>query len=254
MPTFVTHLVIGERVFARMNDMRRALGSKGYGSFLLGCMLVDVNVFTGMDRRQTHFVGRLKQDGTRAFRQSSRTFLDRLDTLLLRPWSELTSPERAFVTGYLCHLAADEAWKAYTWQWMKKLGIDSLVAFPVPGDVFLTAFDTLSIGLYRDRDALATAMDGAAIPDVFTHIPHSDLEEMWRVAKPHALGGGTPESYFAMLERSGKSAGQMRQVRQQHAQYMAPAIDLIQELGGVEPPICQAIERSIQTLPQLWLC
>ena len=56
MAPLVTHLVIGERVFAQSPQF----DSADYGPFLLGCVLVDVNNFSGMDRRRTHFVGRLE--------------------------------------------------------------------------------------------------------------------------------------------------------------------------------------------------
>ena len=71
MAPLVTHLVIGERVFAQSPQF----DSTDYGPFLLGCVLVDVNNFSGMDRRRTHFVGRVDEDGADAFNRSCASFL-----------------------------------------------------------------------------------------------------------------------------------------------------------------------------------
>jgi len=62
MASLITHLVVGERVFAQL----RQFGEKEYGAFLLGCVLVDVHGFSDVDRRVTHFVGRLEDDGVDA--------------------------------------------------------------------------------------------------------------------------------------------------------------------------------------------
>ncbi|MCK4470531.1 MAG: hypothetical protein KAW49_01965, partial [Anaerolineae bacterium] len=83
MAPLVTHLVTGERVFAQL----QRFDAKGYGSFLLGCVLVDVNNFSGIDRRRMHFVGRLEEDGADAFNRSCANFLSQFDDLLIRPWS-----------------------------------------------------------------------------------------------------------------------------------------------------------------------
>ena len=67
MASWVTHLVVGERVFAQLQQF----GEQEYGAFLLGCVLVDVHTFSDVDRRATHFVGRLEEDGVDAFNKSS---------------------------------------------------------------------------------------------------------------------------------------------------------------------------------------
>ena len=123
MAPLITHLVVGERVFAQLGRFDPAT----YGAFLLGCVLVDVHGFSDVDRRRTHFAGRLEEDGEDAFRKSCAGFLDQLDTVLLRPWGELGEGERAFVAGYLCHLAADEDWKWFGWKVMHGLDISSLI-------------------------------------------------------------------------------------------------------------------------------
>ena len=196
MAPLVTHLVVGERVFAQLER-----SSDEYGSLLLGCVLVDVHGFSDVDRRRTHFVGRLEEDGTDAFNKSCANFLDQLDDLLLRPWSELTNTEQAYVAGYLCHLAADEDWKRFGWSILHAMGIASLADIPVPGDVIMTAFDVLSSKMYVDLPAVVSALKDVSIPNVLTHVPHESLRAMWDISKEHVLNGDTPESYFEMLKR-----------------------------------------------------
>jgi hypothetical protein len=244
----VTHLVIGERVFAAA---QRFDGAE-YGPFLLGCLLVDVHGFSAIDRRVTHFVGRLNEDGTDAFSKSCANFLAQLDRLLLRPWDELTKAERAFVAGYLCHLAADEDWKQFGWDILHALGLSSLADLPIPGDVFLTVFDVLSHELTLDPPAVASALRRAGIPDVLTHVSHAAFQGMWDVAKAHVLAGGTPASYFEMLTQQGKSDAEIEAVIHQHAVYWEAALASVHEFGGVEPRIRASVQRSLDVLPRLW--
>jgi hypothetical protein len=248
MAPLVTHLVIGERVFAatqRFDDAE-------YGPFLLGCVLVDVHGFSAIDRRVTHFVGRLDEDGTDAFSKSCVNFLGRLDRLLLRPWDELTNAERAFVAGYLCHLAADEDWKQFGWDILQALELSSLADLPIPGDVFLTAFDVLSSELTIDPAAVASALSCARIPDVLTHVPYAYLQGMWDIAKAHVMAGGTPASYFEMLKRQGKPNVEIEAVIHQHTVYWEAAVAAVLEFGGVEPRVRASVQRSLDVIPRLW--
>ncbi len=129
MPPLNTHLIIGERVFPHLS-----LDETVYGPFLLGCLLVDVNGFTNIDRRVTHFVGRLEEDGTDAFTKSCSNFLSQLDGLLRYTWDDLSPEARAFVIGYLCHLAADEPWKAWGMDIQQALNIDSFGSLTCTGE------------------------------------------------------------------------------------------------------------------------
>lgn len=248
MAPLITHLVIGERTFAQLQQF----DGKDYGSFLLGCVLVDVHGFGSIDRRETHFVGRLEEDGTDAFNKSCANFLNQLDSLLLRPWSRLVSAERAFVTGYLCHLAVDEDWKRFGWDIMQALKLKSLAEIPVPGDVMLTVFDVLSSQMYVDPPAIASALNDAVIPDVLGHISYDAFQAMWDIAKEHTLTGDTPESYFEMLKREGKTAAELQEVIHEHNVYWNDALALVHDLGGVEPRIQGGVQRSLEVIPHLW--
>lgn len=243
----ITHLVVGERIFAEL----RCFGPGAYGAFLLGCVLPDVQTIGGIDRRTTHFVGRLHEDGEDSFRKSCDNFLEQLDTLLVRPWSEMVERERAFVAGYLCHLAADESWKRMGRDMMRALGIASLADMPVPGEVAITAFDVFSHEMYTDVTAVAASLAGAVVPDVLTHVPHRAFQTMWNVVKPHAMDGKAAESYFEMLERLGKSTKQVEAARREHAVHWSDAVDLIDGKEGVGRYIQDATRRSLEVLPRL---
>lgn len=248
MAPLVTHLVIGERVFAQSPQF----DSTDYGPFLLGCVLVDVNNSSGMDRRRTHFVGRLEDDGADAFNRSCANFLSQFDELLIRPWSDLTGAEQAFIGGYLCHLAADEVWKQFSWNMLRALEIQSLAALPVPGGVIFTAFGVLSSETYVDFPAVVSALNDVAIPHVMTHVPYDAFQAMWEIVKEYMLTGGTPGSYFEMLKREGRTDAEVREVIRRHDVYWEDAVVLIHDLGGVGSFIHAAIRRSLEKIPRLW--
>lgn len=248
MAPLVTHLVIGERVFAQLQQF----DDQEYGSFLLGCVLVDVHGFSHIDRRRTHFAGRLDEDGVDAFSRSCANFLSQLDGLLLPPWSELAGAGQAFVAGYLCHLAVDEDWKRFGWDILHAMGIASLADLPVPGDVVMTAFDVLSSQMHVDFPAIVSVLNGVSIPNVMTHVPHDVFQAMWDIVEEHVMSGGTPESYFEMLRRLGKTSAEIQAVRQQHEAHWEDAVELIQNFGGVQPRIQAMVQRSLETIPRLW--
>ena len=209
MAPIIMHSVIGERVYAQVEPLAQ---TGALGSFLLGCMLVDVNGFSRLDRRQTHFAGRPTEDGEVAFSQGTRAFLSQLDQLLHRPWPDLSPDERAFVAGYLCHLAADEAWKSTLWQALWAMGITSGDQLPIPGGVMLTAYSFLGVEHYLDASAVADALRQAEVPDVWTHVPHEALAYMARhsaLFDGRVHPGGLPgyaESQGALSRRTGRRA------------------------------------------------
>ncbi len=247
MPPLTTHLVIAERVFPHLEWLDAA----GYGAFLMGNLIVDVNGFTDVSRRVTHFVGRVDEDGYAAFTKSCVKFLAQRERLLQRPWNRLTPEERAFVTGYLCHLAADEPWKAMGARLQQTLGLESLLDMSVPPAVILTAFSVLSHALFRDFAAVIAALNAAPLPDVFTHVAHADFRRMWDIVRLPLSKGDSAESFFEMLARSGKDGAELQKVREQHARYWDAAMALIEQIGGVETFVAESVERALEVLPAL---
>ncbi len=246
MPPLTTHLVVAEQVFPHLV----AFSAAEYGAFLTGNLVVDVNSFTAVPRRTTHFVGRLEEDGDAAFTESCANFLARREHLLARSWTMLTPKESAFVTGYLCHLAADEVWKAMGARLQQELGLASLQDMAVPPAVVLTAFSVLSHALFADFAAVTAALNTAP-PDLFTHVAHADFLRMWDIVRLPLLKGDSPASFFAMLARSGKDAAELQKVREQHARHWDAAVALIKQLGGVEAFVAEAVQHALEVLPAL---
>jgi hypothetical protein len=250
MAPLVTHLVVGERVFARL----RQFDSAAYGPFLLGCVLVDVNGFSDIDRRTTHFVGRLHEDGADAFRKSCTNFLTQLNALLVRPWRGLMQEERAFVAGYLCHLAVDEVWKQSGYEIMQKLGISSLAELPVPGGILLSAFSALTRKLYGDFSAITSALEDTSIPLVLTHVSHDDFRAMWEIAGEWMMNGCPYELRVEMHRRMGKSEAQIEAARREREAHWDAAVAFARESGEVERTIDRGVQHSLEVLPRLWAC
>lgn len=247
MPPLTTHLVVAERVFPHLPQF----SVSEYGAFLAGNLVVDVNSFTDVSRRTTHFVGRVDEEGYAAFTKSCANFLRQRERLLSCPWADLTPEERAFVAGYLCHLAADEPWKALGARLQQSLGLNSLQDLPVPPAVVLTAFSVLSHALLADFAAVTAALNTAPPPDVFTHVAHADFLRMWDIVRLPLLKADSPESFFEMLERNGKDAAELQQVREQHARYWDAAVALIEQVGGVEVFVAESVARALEVLPAL---
>jgi hypothetical protein len=250
MATLIAHLVIGDRVSAATRRLRS--DPSVYGAFLLGSLLVDADKHSNLERHQTHLVKLSRREGGDAPRRSCASFLRRRDSLLLRAWNRLTEPEQAFVAGYLCHLAADEAWLDVSWQLLSDLGLQSWNELPIPAGVMVVVFNTLSQDLFEDLPAIASALDCTPIPDVFAHVPHSVFQGMWDIARVYVLDGGGLESYLTLLEGQGRTQTVIQTVRQQSDEQWREATVLVQEAGGIEEFIHPAVERAVRMVPQLW--
>lgn len=248
MAPFVMHLVVGERVFAQMGRF----DPSAYGSFLLGCVLVDAKNSDDVGRRTTHFAGRLHEDGEDAFRMSCTNFLAQLDALLVRPWRELTQEERAFVAGYLCHLAVDEVSKQSTHEMMQKLSMSSLADLPVPGGILLLAFAALTRELHGDFSAVASALENASIPHAFVHVPLDDFQAMWEVFGEWIMNGCPRELHIEMLRRMGRTNAQIKAAHHEHEAHWDAAVAFVRESGEVERTIDRGVQQSLNMLPRLW--
>jgi hypothetical protein len=244
-------LVIGERVSVTVQHLRSS--PLVYGAFLLGCVLVDANNYYGLERHQTHFMKLSNGEGEGTPRGSCASFLNQLNSLLLRRWGTLTEPEQAFVAGYLCHLAADEAWLEVSWGLLQELGLKAWDDLPVPAEVMLVTFNELSQELSEDLPLIASALKGAAIPKVFAHVPQGAFQRMWDLAQAYVLDGGRLEAYLTLLESQGKAYTEIQAVRQHGEGYCQGATALVKEAGGIERFIRAAVSRAVQVVPRLWV-
>jgi hypothetical protein len=243
MAPLTMHLAIGERVYPRLRQLPPL--APVYGSFLLGCLLADVNAFSDIDRRATHFVGRPHEDGEDAFAKGSETFVDQVGTLLRRPWADLSGVEQAFVAGYLCHLASDEAWKEIGWRALWAMGISSLDELPVPGGVLMTAYSLTSAELYLDFPAIRDSLKRATVPDVLTHVPHRAFCATWDIVRAHVMDGH-------MLKHVGQTDAEIRARRRQREEYLDEAISFARQLNDAPVIVEAAVRRSLERMPRLW--
>jgi hypothetical protein len=248
VPASITHLVVGEHVIKQYYPQ---FPGNNLGSFYAGCMLIDVHAFTEIDRRQTHFVGRVEEAGESAYKDSCNNYLKELRSLLNNTWKSLNPIKKSFVAGYLCHLAVDECWKKLGVQLFQKLGITSWSDFVVPGDVGLTTFDFISNGQLMNKPEIDLILNDIIIPDTFKHIPYKVFAKQWEIIREYVISGGTPESHFMMLERAGKAIKEIQETRKRYDTYWNKGIEFIKEIGGVEPFIQDAIDRTMQVMPQI---
>ncbi len=250
MASLITHLLVGKHVFPQIWQIEHS--ASNYSTFLLGCLLVDVNRFSIIERSQTHFVERIEEGSEKLLNFSCRKFLNQLDELLLRPWDSLAEEEHTFIAGYLCHLAADEIWREFGWKLLKDLRMFSKPEFPVTGTVMLTAYDMLCKEKFTDFDAVAKALNHVSIPDILVNIPHKSLIKMWNIIQSHIMDGSSPDSYVQMLALSGKTDVELERTRKEHDLYWENAITLIRETDSVNKYIRASTGRAVNVLPQLW--
>lgn len=189
MAPFLTHLVVGERVWAALGELQPGPGT--YGAFLFGCLAPDVDKFChGLEQSTTHFVAK-DEAGTWAWRRSQR-FLEEQTALLRAPFHTLEAVEQAFVLGYLCHIAADEI----TGRSARDMLSQHAGVTPLPHvDAILTAMDPRFWALVRDPAGLVHALSQlqsqGLIPDralVFTE--RDCLWAMYHAVVPQVAEGG----------------------------------------------------------------
>jgi hypothetical protein len=197
MAPFLTHLVVGERVW-RARDGRWP-DRKGFGTFLFGCLAPDVDKFCdGLEQATTHFVA--KDEDSCWVWQRSQHFLKHQADILRAPFHALESDEKAFVLGYICHVATDEI--------MGRLGLAlrsqlARTGTPLPHiDGLLTAMDPRFWVLARDSEGLIAALMSATIPGgTFRFLPLDCLVAMHHIVWPQVRDGGGLIAYTNMVRR-----------------------------------------------------
>ncbi len=244
MPPLNTHLLIAERLFPALEWEEEMLAP-----FLAGNLVVDANSFTAIPRPRTHLVER----GEEATGMGYRRFLIHRQQLLRRPWPELTGEERAFVGGYLAHLAADAAWKARLAGLYRQMGIASWRDLPIPGSVFLTEMSILCADHFRDFERVVAAMRRyARVPDLFSHVPHAALQHTWEIGRAVMDRPYRRKSFYAMLRLKGVGEAALEAERRAHERYGDEARAFILQLGSVEWWIAPSVELAQAALREMF--
>jgi hypothetical protein len=201
---FLSHLVVGERVWATLAakaapGLRRRQAQNGYGAFLFGCLAPDVDKFCpGLEQATTHFLP--KDEGYAYAWQRSQVFLKQPDRFLRAPFRALPEDERAFVWGYLCHIAADEI-AARRAQALESQAQASNTPLPSV-DAVLTAMDPRLWAWAIDAEGIIQALAGAPIPvGTLVFAPVDCLRAMHQIILPQVREGGGVEPYLRMVRR-----------------------------------------------------
>ena len=197
MAPFLTHLVVGERVWAALDGKRPS--PDHFGTFLFGCLAPDVDKFCdGLEQGTTHFMA--KDPGGTYVWQRSQRFLEDQDDVLRAPFHALETTEQAFVIGYLCHIATDEI-TARSAHALQSQNADSGTDLPYV-DAILTTMDPRFWAMASDPAGLIAALDEAAIPDrAFVFTSGKCLQAMYQVVVPEVAEGGGLVPFVQMLRR-----------------------------------------------------
>jgi len=250
VPASITHAVVGEYV---RRELFPLLSVENRGSFYGGCILIDVHAFNNIDRRNTHFVGTIEEDGQNTYLQSCNKFIKDYRELISSPWENIVSYGKYFMAGYLCHLAADETWRKWGLQIYKELGLNSWSEFPVLGDYGLATFDFLSNQLFANKKEFIKEIDSLVIPNIFNHIPYSYFQKQWYVCKDYIYSDGSIEPYVNALERAGKTAKEIETIKSKCIENWGRSIEFYRRMGGAKNYILNSMTRSIEVLNQFIL-
>ena len=197
MAPFLTHLLIGERVWNILDRQRPA--PERYGTFLFGCLAPDVDkLCDGLEQGTTHFVGK-DAAGTYAWRRSQH-FLEHQADFLRTPFPTLGTSEQFFVLGYLCHVATDEATARFAMDLRSQMATAGL-SLPST-DAVLTAMDPRFWALTTDPEGIVAALEAVVIPEgTFTFVPQACLAAMHQIVVPQVREGGGLDPYLNMIRR-----------------------------------------------------
>ena len=197
MAPFLTHLVVGERVWAALDGELST--PDNYGTFLFGCLAPDVDKFChGLEQSTTHFMAK-DEAGTYVWLRSQR-FLEDQAGSLRAPFHALEAVEQVFVMGYLCHIATDEI-TARSAQTIRSEHSGRGVPLPHV-DAILTAMDPRFWALACDPMHLADALNQALIPDhTFVFTERACLWAMHQAVVPQVVEGGGLMPFVNMVRR-----------------------------------------------------
>jgi hypothetical protein len=196
MAPFLTHLVVGERVWRALNGQHLR---DGYGTFLFGCLAPDMDKFSDdLEQSTTHFLAK-DQAFIHAW-QRSRHFLDHPADFLRVPFQGLGDDEQVFVLGYLCHVTTDEM--------TARLGLSLRGQCAASGaslpnvDALLTSIDPRCWAMALDPDEVLMALQAAEMPvGAFPFASQACLVALYRTVLPQIQEGGGLESFLRMLRR-----------------------------------------------------
>lgn len=172
MPTPFTHLATAQRLLTdnHLDKVERALLNAERGAFLLGNIAADARVSCGLRREDTHFY------------VYEQPVIDEVWRVMMRQHDLLRTNDppakRAFLAGYVAHLAIDEVW---TVEMMRQHFVES--AWRTQGHRYVMLHVILAYMDQRDELTLAGWQPDtlkSARPDQWLpFMPDADLAD-WR--------------------------------------------------------------------------
>ncbi len=232
MPTPFQHLVYAKTVLddPLLPESLRAEVSRAEAAYLLGTTAVDVQAVTGQQRLATHFYRVSQPKDERAAEIMFRTYP------ALRDPRALTPEQRAFISGYLVHLAWDElwAWEVFVPFYMESRIWRDRLSRSVHHNALRVMLDRQAIATLKNHPDLAEIFAGAHPQHWLPFVPDTALAEWrdWIADQLRDLERVETARVFA--ERMGVSV--------QHLERTVEAI----ALGSYQPPVTglhAAVER-----------
>lgn len=171
MPTPFTHLEFAQRLLSDIDVSQRAFLQAHRSAFLLGSIAADARVGAGVSRESTHFYAYDQPINEHPWR------------VMLQHHPSLCSPRhpahRAFLAGYVAHLALDEAWSL---QFVRPQFI--LKEWNAPRDARFFALHLILIYMDRRDETLLEAWQApilaAATPSAWLPFIPDAVLSIWR--------------------------------------------------------------------------
>lgn len=261
MAAFLTHLVIGERVWAALDG--RWPGAEGYGTFLFGCLAPDADkMCDGLEQGTTHFLP--KDEAGEWTWQRGQQFLDHPLDFLRAPFEALPASEQSFVLGYLCHVASDEITGRLARTLRQALAASGR-QLPDP-DAVLTLMDPRIWATAAAPGSMLAALESVTIPEgTFPAIPLPCLTALRQIVLPQLQEGGGLKPYLRMVRRqrqwmrhgqvsdSTGDAGLERELAAYRRQLEAafPASEQVVDTIDLERFVADAASHSLQRIHAL---
>lgn len=241
MPTPFSHLAVAQRLLHEeavpLSD--RDLLQTEIGAFLLGNVAADARVGAGVPRENTHFYT-YAQD----IAESPWRVMLRLNPALWTPHSE---SQRAFIAGYVAHLAMDEVWSKemvaphFVGREWGSRGIRFLMLH-----IILIYMDERDLSLIEDWQA--ASLQTAAPSNWLAFMPDSDLRNWQRLIYEQIKPDGKSLTLEIFGERILKTSSELREILDSDAAMQSGLWD------NISKQILAQVERHIYDYARDSLC
>ncbi|GAB4461107.1 MAG: hypothetical protein Kow0031_40410 [Anaerolineae bacterium] len=199
---------------------------------------------TSLTQKDTHFFDRTTAYDLMASHRSA-AFIERQDSLFVRPFRLLLPAEQAFALGYLCHLCVDEVSKAM-WQRPTWLAFAELGAGPA-----FAALDEFAKSQLRNYPAVVAAIEAVSLPRLMPAVPSGDWQLYYDGVLNFVRAETTEQEFLALVDMFDRPppARRERQLREFRAN-----INAARERVGVfnlHKMVSASVSRTMQRIQAL---